>query len=70
MRLVLVRLAELRGIGRDQRQVARIGEIDQRGLGRLLDCVAAPCQFDVEPGREQRFQPREQRLGMGVLPLG
>ena len=29
------------GVGRDQRQVARVGEVDQRVLGRLLDRVAA-----------------------------
>ena len=70
MRLVHMRFGEIGGIGRHQRQVARIGEIDQRRFGALLDRIAAPCQFDIEPVGEQRLQAVEQGLGMTLLAFG
>ena len=69
------------GIGRDQRQVERIGELDQPVLGGDLDGIAAAREFDVEPAREQGRQAFEQgpssvrrtfcdQAGGGPLPAG
>jgi hypothetical protein len=55
-------------VGRDQRQAALIGKLDQAGLGRLLDRIAAAAELDIEPPREQGFEPVGDRLG--VLALG
>ena len=60
-------------IGRDQRQVARIGQLDQRRFGRLLDRIAAAAELDIEPAREQRLEPveivvRGRRLALGEQP--
>ena len=49
VRGVHVRIAEIRRVGRDQRQVERVGELDQGVLRRVLDRVAAARQLDVEP---------------------
>ena len=54
------RITELGRIGGDQRQVPRIGEVNQRIFGRFLDRVIAPRDLDIEPVREQCFQPRAQ----------
>ena len=70
VRLVHVRFGEIGGVGRHQRQVARIGEIDQCRFGALLGRIAAPCQFDIEPVGEQRLQTVEQGLGMALLAFG
>ena len=60
---------KLAGIGRDQRQVARIGEVDQRGFGRLLDRVAAARQLDIEPVGEQRLRAaRHRRSPLSAWP--
>jgi hypothetical protein len=50
-------VGEAAGIGRDQRQIAGIGEVDQRLFGGLLDRVAAPGELDVETVGEERLQP-------------
>ena len=57
-------------VGRDERQVARIGQLDQRRLRRLLDRIAAPAELDIEAAREQRFEPLGHRVRRVVLPLG
>jgi hypothetical protein len=66
VRLSERRVGEAAGIGRDQRQVAGIGEVDQRRLRRGLDRVAAPGQLHVEPVAEQRLQP----VGIGRRARG
>ena len=57
MRLVHRRLGEMHIVRRNQRQVARIGEVKQRGLDAPLAVLAMALQFDVEPAVEQRLQP-------------
>ncbi|MCY1170735.1 hypothetical protein D9M73_108220 [compost metagenome] len=74
----IVRLAEiLRGeaarVGRDQRQIAVIGEIEQRRFGLAFDLVEPPGQLDIEPVGEQRLQAigisqRALRLILGEQP--
>ena len=58
------------GVGRDQRQIVRVGEVDQRGLGRLLDRIAAAAELDIEPAREQGLQAFEHGSGGRLLALG
>ena len=58
------------GVGGDDRQIAHIGEVDQRLLRRLLDRVTAADQLDVEPLREQRLQMVEIGFGLVDLPIG
>ena len=58
----IVRLAEIgfgktARIGRDQRQIAVIGEVEQMRLGAGLDIVVAAGDLDVKPVGEQRLQP-------------
>ena len=49
-------------VGRDQRQVARIGEVDQALLRpRCSIAIAAPAELDIEPVREQALQPCRDR---------
>ena len=49
-------LGEAGRVGRDQRQVATIGKLDQGLLGGLLGRIAAPRQLDIEPPGEQPFE--------------
>jgi hypothetical protein len=58
-----------RRVGRNQRQIARHCQRDQRILGRLLDRVAAAHQLDVEPVSEQLLETIEIGLRLGVLPI-
>ena len=53
------------GVGRDQGQVAIIGQVDQLLLGRHLDRVVATCEFDVQPVAEDRRKP----TGIGFRPV-
>ena len=69
MRLVHMRLGVIGGVGGDQRQVARIGERDQRLLGGHLHRIAAAREFDIEPLGEQGLEPVEQDSGVAVLTL-
>ena len=62
VRGVEVAFGEIGRVGRHQRQVARIGEVDQRLFRRFLDRVVAPGDLDVEPVAEQRPQP----IGIGA----
>ena len=62
-----MRLGEAGGVGRDEREIARISEIDQRCLRRFLDRIAAPCQLDIEPIAEQRLQAI--RIAQAMLRL-
>ncbi len=68
--LVEAGVGEAGGVGRDQRQVACISEIDQRRLGGLLDRLTAPRQLDVETIAEQRLQTVGIARGMLRLPFG
>jgi hypothetical protein len=56
MRLVVVRRGKKRLIGRDNRNAARIGEFDQRRLGKPLGRHAVALQLDIEPVAEQALQ--------------
>jgi len=58
------------GVGRDERQVAGVGELDQRILRRLLDRVVAANDLDVEPLREKSFEPLKIGSGLVVLAVG
>ena len=70
MRVVEIGLGEAGRVGADQRQVARIGEVDQLGLGAGLHLVVAAGDLDIEPVGEQRLELRDIGLGGLVLPLG
>src|SRR3546814_15434916 len=56
--------------GRDERQRARIGQVDQRRLGRLFGGVAAPREFYIEPSAEQGFELLDIIIGRGLLLVG
>ena len=56
-------------IGRDERDIARMGHPDQMRFGRNLDFIVAAAEFDIEPLREQRLQAVEVGSGGGVLPV-
>jgi hypothetical protein len=43
-------------IGGDQWQFESIGKVDQPTLGRFLDRIAAPRQFDIQTLGENRLQ--------------
>ncbi len=58
---------EIRLVGRDQRQVAAIGKIDQHRFGHALVGHAVALQFDIEPVAEQageRVEPRACELAL------
>ena len=59
VRLVHRGLGEMHVVGRDQRQAACIGEIEQRRLDAPLALLAVALQLDIEPAVEQRLQPLE-----------
>ena len=58
VRLVDIAVGEIGVVGRDQRHIVRIGEIDQPGLAARLVRQAVPLQFDVEPAREHVLEAR------------
>jgi hypothetical protein len=70
MRLVKARLGKAGGVGRDQRQAARIGEIDQPILGPRLSRIVAAADLDIEPVGKQLFQRRAIVCGCARLILG
>ncbi len=73
MRLEHVRLDEMHVVGCHQRQVGRVGHLDEAALSRRLGgCARAfgprvALQFDIEPPWKGRGQPRYQRLGGRAL---
>ena len=58
---------EERLVGRDQRNAARISEIDQARFRRALGRQAVPLQFDIEPVAEQALQLFATRQRQRVL---
>ena len=54
VRLVLLGIDEVDVVGRDQRQVVRQRDLDQRGLDPLLVVQAVAHQLDVEAAGEER----------------
>ena len=56
MRLVVLALGEERLVGGDERDAARIGELDERRLGGAFGGGAVALQLDVEPVAEQTRQ--------------
>ena len=65
VRLVVLARGEERLVGGDQRDAARIGELDQRGFRGALGRGAVALQLDVEPVAEQ-----PQRAPRSALPRG
>ena len=57
-------------VGRDERQVARVGKLDQPRFSCLLDRVAAPGKLDVQPAGEELLQPVEIGGRLLLCPLG
>ena len=62
VRLVVVTRGEKRLVGRDKRQAARIGKLDQRRLGQPFRRHAVALQFDVKAITEQALQRFAARL--------
>ena len=62
VRLVHRLPGEVHVVGRDQRQVADIGQLDQRLLGPALRLLAMALQLDIEAVAEQTLQAVEQML--------
>ncbi len=62
VRLVVGGVDEVHVVGRDQRQTALEGEVDQGRLDLLLGREPVAHQLDVKPAREQRREPGQQRL--------
>ena len=56
MRLMVLAAGEQRLVGGDERDAARIGELDQRRLGGALGRGAVALQLDIEPVAEQPRQ--------------
>ena len=69
MRLHVARIGKERIVGRDQRQIMRIGEIDEIALDALLIRHAVAHQLDIEPAGEERGERQQHRLGSWLLPL-
>ena len=62
---IVVQFGEVRFIGRHQRQIEFISEIDETRLGKLLILGAMALQFDIEPIAEylhQLFDARARHL--------
>ena len=70
MRLLVARIGEERIVGGDQRQIVRIGEIDEIALDALLLRHAVAHQLDIEPAAEKRGKLQQHRLGGWLLPFG
>ncbi len=60
-------VGEIGIVGRDQRQIVLVGEVDQRGLDAILRGQPVPHQLDIDPAREQR--PEAQQHGFRSLAL-
>ncbi len=69
VRLVLGGVDEMDVVGRDQRQVAAEGQVDQGRLDLLLGREPVAHQLDVEAAREQRRQLGQQRLGEAAIAV-
>ena len=67
VRLVERVVGEVDVVGRDQRQLAAIGQLDQRGLQLGLAFEAVALQLDVEPAVEDLGQTAQQGLGERAL---
>ena len=70
VRFVIGGGGEIRLIGRHQRDVFAVGEIDQQRLAALLGRGAVALQFDIEPVAEQSMQRVEPRGGEMALAGG
>ena len=70
VRRVKARFGKLRRVGRDQRQVAGIGQRDQRLFRGFLHRIVAPGDLDIEPFGKQPLQPLAIGLGRVLLALG
>ena len=68
VRFVVLARGEERLVGGDERQAARISEIDQRGLAGAFRRHAVALQFDIEPVAEQALQRFAARLRERILP--
>src|SRR5579883_3257056 len=62
-------VGEMSVVGRDQRQVMLVGEVDERRLDAILGGKAVAHQLDVEPAGEERLEAEQHRLGGLALPL-
>ena len=69
VRLVHLRLGEEDLVGRDQRQVERVGQIHQPVLDARLLGQAVAHNLDVEPPGEDPREPAQGRLGGLVLAV-
>ena len=66
MRLEIVARGEIGLVGRDERQVELVGELEQLRLDRALLRQAVALELDIEPvaeDRVQRLEPRAGKLG-------
>ncbi len=68
MGVVVVAPGEVRLVGGDERNVAGVGELDQRAFGGLLVRRAVTLQLHVEAVAEQRLQHSAARRGEVMLP--
>ena len=62
-----IRLGEIRLIGGYQRQVMRIGQIDQLALNRRFIRHPVALQFDIKPIAKQFLQALKPRFGQIAL---
>ncbi len=60
MRFIHIGAAEMHIVGRDQRDVFRVGEIDQLFFRGALFGQTVTLQLDIEPVAEHRLQPVEK----------
>jgi hypothetical protein len=56
-------------VGRDQRKVVLIGQIDQTRLDALLDLEPMALELDIELARKGRGQSQQQSLGFRGVPF-
>jgi hypothetical protein len=66
MRLEHALVGEEHVVGRDQRQVERIGEVDEPALDAVFDVQPMPHQLDIEPAGEDAREPLQRGL-CGVI---
>ncbi len=64
MRLMEIGVGKICRVARHERQIARVGKLDQRIFGRCFHRVIAPRQLDIKPVWKQRLQPVCIRFGM------
>src|SRR5690606_8417373 len=69
MRLILRFISEIRFVGRDERNVMRIGKVDQRPFGVALAGRVVALEFDIEAVAKNLLQAHEKGFGSILVAM-